>query len=89
MDESIAGISTSNLIDKQSDNIRYKKFSCPGKNCSIQSTFPFPNDPTHFESNSIRRLAKVDFHEDSNHYAIFHVSIPDFEIKKKFLYELK
>lgn len=89
MDTSIAGFTQSNLTNEPSDNIRYKKFDCPDKNCSIQSTFPFPKDPTHFESNSIRRVAKVDFHEDSSHFAIFHASIPDYKIERKFTYELK
>ena len=74
--------------EKEIVPIIYRTFKCPDTSCSVTSKFPFPKDPKYLSDKLIQRMAKLDFHEDSNHYAMFHIQIPNYNVIASFIPEL-
>lgn len=75
--------------DLKAENNRFKEisFKCPVKACKSQSTFPFPMNNEYLLINNVKNIIKIAYHEEQEHYAIFHVNATDFSLQKSFIYE--
>lgn len=70
-------------IDNQ---FKDKHFACPEKTCKNKSTFPFPIENTYLLNNEVKTIIKIAYHENNNHYAIFHVNASNLTLQKSFIY---
>jgi hypothetical protein len=62
-----------------------KSYSCPDRNCSEKSIFPFLKDLDYLSINQVKNIIKGAFHDKNNHYAIFHINILDKSVQKSFI----
>ena len=76
-----------NQEEQINDEFMTKTFICPDKNCKSESSFPFPKQKDYLENNHVRKIVKIAYHEESEHYAVYHVNISNFTPEKKFIYK--
>ena len=71
--------------DEIEQNFKHKTYSCPDKNCKKLSTFPLPIDNNFLLENQVKSVVKVAFHEESEHFAVFHINIENSSMEKSFI----
>ncbi|MHA2366373.1 MAG: PD-(D/E)XK nuclease family protein [Candidatus Hodarchaeales archaeon] len=86
---SVKSKNSKNGSDQPKTEYKNVVLSCSDKYCNKKSKFPILVDPNILSKNFVRRIAKVDYHEDSNHYTIYHLQIPSYDVERSFIYEIK